>query len=339
MNPSKRNGVLCYAASLLALLCGPLMAATDCAFTNSGSTMSLDADCTTDETIYVPDGWTLDGGGHSITAVDPDGDHFRGAVVANEGAAAHVTSLVVQTSGLANACDGGDDRLRGILFEGASGSITQNTVQNINQGASGCQEGNAIEVRNAPFDGTHPNTVAVDIEHNVVETYQKTGVVCNGDADCTLRFNFVGESATQANLAANSIQYGFGATGVIEHNHVAGNQWLGASDYSASAVLLYEADGTVLQKNNIGGNSDVGVYLLSDGAVVDNNRIFDGGPDGNQTGYDIGLGDWGTGNTITNNKIRGFDDPTNADGQHVISGAAPNPVCFGTGPGCGEVAE
>lgn len=45
-------------------------------------------------------------------------------------------------------------RLRGILFDGAAGSITHNTVTNINQGASGCQEGNGIEVRNGPFDNT-----------------------------------------------------------------------------------------------------------------------------------------------------------------------------------------
>jgi parallel beta-helix repeat protein len=126
---------------------------------------------------------------------------------------------------------------------------------------------------------------------------------------------------------------------VIEHNHVAGNQWIGQSDYAATALLILLADGTVIQKNNIGGNSDVGIYLYGNDAVVDNNRIFDGGPDGNQNDWDTGLGDWGAGNTVTNNKIRGFDDPTNADGQHVIAGGGPNPVCFGTGPGCGEVAE
>ena len=58
-------------------------------------------------------------------------------------------------SGLSNVCDDGDARLRGILFDGTGGSITNNDVVDVRQGAtSGCQEGNSIEVRNEPFDNT-----------------------------------------------------------------------------------------------------------------------------------------------------------------------------------------
>ncbi len=117
----------------------PVQAATTCTFTIAGTTMALDADCTTDETIVVPDGFTLDGQNNAITAADPVSDHFRGGVIENGGTVAHVTRLVVNTSSLANVCDGGADRLRGIMFVGASGSITHNTVEDINQGASGCQ--------------------------------------------------------------------------------------------------------------------------------------------------------------------------------------------------------
>ena len=46
---------------------------TACVFTTSGMTMTLTADCTTDHTILVPQGYTLDGNGNSITAVDPVG--------------------------------------------------------------------------------------------------------------------------------------------------------------------------------------------------------------------------------------------------------------------------
>ena len=127
-----------------------VLATTTCTFTTSGTTMTLNGDCTTDETILIPDGYTLDGNGHTITAVDPSGGHFLGAVVKNAGSTAHVKNLTVTALGLANVCDPPgppDNRLRGILFDGASGSITNNTtVVNINQGASGCQEGNAIEV-------------------------------------------------------------------------------------------------------------------------------------------------------------------------------------------------
>ncbi|MCZ6887591.1 MAG: right-handed parallel beta-helix repeat-containing protein [Gammaproteobacteria bacterium] len=300
--------------------------------------MFLDADCTTDATIGVPNGFTLDGRGHSITAVDPSLGHFVGPVVTNEGSLAYISNLLVQAQDLRNVCDGGADRLRGIMFEGASGAIWQNTVQGINQGSSGCQEGNGIEVRNAPFDGTHPATVTVEISHNVVGEYQKTGIVCNGDVVCDIHHNFISESATQETLAANSVQLGFGATGTVSMNRIAGNQWLGASNFAATAVLIFAADGVTIQRNNIGGNSDVGVFLIAGGALVDNNRIFDGGPDGPHG--DFGLIDFGSTNVVTNNKIRGFVDASNADGQVIIFGgpADPHPVCFGTGSDCGLAA-
>lgn len=300
---------LMFAAITLLLQSTPTMAVSDCTFTNKGSTMKLDGDCVTDETILIPDGFTLDGKNHTITAVDPPAGHFTGAVVTNAGTNASVKNLTVTVSGLSNVCDGGDDRLRGILLEDASGSITHNTVIGINQGPSGCQEGNAIEVRNAPYDGTHPNTLFVEIAHNQVFDYQKTGIVANGDVAANIHHNAVGASATQENLAANSIQVGFGATGSVTHNNIDGNQWMGTSDFVATAVLIYAANGVEVSKNNIRGNSDIGMYFLGDDGIVNNNRIFDEGPDHPNSSYDYGLGNWGLDNTVTNNKVHGFEFP------------------------------
>jgi len=77
---------------LVILLLAPLSEAT-CTFTTVGSTMTLDGDCTTDATILVPNGFTLDGAGYTITAEDPSGSHFLGAVVKNEGPFAVVKNL------------------------------------------------------------------------------------------------------------------------------------------------------------------------------------------------------------------------------------------------------
>lgn len=285
-------------------------AASGCVFVDDGSSWRLTADCTTDETIMVPDGYTLNGNGFTITAVDPAGGHFTGAVVANAGTTAHVNRLTVTAFDLANVCDGGADRLRGIMFEGASGSITHSSVLGINQGPSGCQEGNAIEVRNAPFDGTHPGTKTVEVSHNTILDYQKTGIVANGDVDVTITHNRVGASATQENLAANSIQLGFGATGYVGHNRIDGNQWMGTSDFAASAVLVYLADGVVLDQNFIRGNSDIGIFFYANDGVVTKNKIYDDGADHPDSGYDIGLGNYGTGNTVDKNKVsKAFDSP------------------------------
>lgn len=272
-----------------------------------GKVAHLTDNITTDDTITIPDGYTLSGHGFTITGVDGSGN-FIGAVVRNAGATAHVADLFVTVDSLANVGQSGDNRLRGILFEGCSGSIKNCFVMGINKGASGHQEGNAIEIRNAPFDGTHPNTQQVSVTHSTVVDYQKTGILANGDVDVTIAHNSIGSSATQLNLAANSVQIGFGARGTVEQNRVDGNQWLGTSDYAATAILLYlSAPGCIVSKNIIQGNSDLGIYAYADSVTADNNKIFDNGEDGGH--YDIGFGDYGAGNAFTNNKVRGFDTP------------------------------
>ena len=56
------------------------------------------------------------------------------------------------------------------------------------QGANGdgCQEGNAIEARNAPFDKTGSDKM-VSITDNTVTEYQKSGIVANGSVAATIR--------------------------------------------------------------------------------------------------------------------------------------------------------
>ena len=218
------------------------------------TTIRLTADCTTDHTLLVPDGWTLNGAGFTITAVDPAGGHFLGAVVKNGGASANVTNLTVTASGLANVCDDGDNRLRGILFEGAAGSITNNVVTNVNQGPSGCQEGNAIEVRNAPFDLTGPD-VAVTIDGNVANGYIKNGITANGSVAATITNNVVtGSGPVGVPLAAqNGIQVAYGATAVIRGNTVSGNDYTPKS-YVACGLLLYQAGGVRASGNTYFGN-------------------------------------------------------------------------------------
>jgi hypothetical protein len=296
-------------------------AANDCVFAtnNKNKTMRLAADCTTDATILIPDKFTLDGQGFSITAKDPPLGSFIRGVISNAGGIAHVTNVIVDTANLSIVChsDGSfatpDHRLRGILFESASGSITKNMVLNINQGASGCQEGNAIEVRNPPFDGTHPATKSVNISNNRIFDWQKGGIIANGDVKVKIEDNIVGASATQANLAANSIQIGFGGKGEIKNNLIEGNSWC-CEDAAASAILLIDtSSGVEVENNNInlvGGNADVGIFILTNNAKVRKNRVYDVGPDGF---YDIGIGDYGLGNVILGNKVRCFDIPFDTD--------------------------
>lgn len=283
-------------------------AATTCTFTTIGTVMHLDGDCMTDTSIIVPDGMTLDGNGYTITVIDPVGG-FLGGVIENGGTTAHVQNVMIDAGNLANGCKGGDDRLRGILFEGASGTIQHNTILALNKGASGCQEGNGIEVRNAPFDGTHPNTQTVTIAHNSVNNWQKTGIVVNGDVTADITHNHIGDSATEANLAANSIQVGFGAGGAVTHNQVAGNQWCGPSNFVATGLLIFDAeDSMTIDLNFVNDNADVGLYHIADNASLNNNKFFDvGAADCNVNDYDWGIYNDGAGNVFTHNKIKDYE--------------------------------
>jgi hypothetical protein len=202
-------------------------------------------------------------------------------------------------AGLANVCDTKRPAPRH-MFEDASGSITQNSVvgtraERVPGGTRSGAEGT--------FDATiRRRRPSRSPQH---DQSQKTGIVADGDVDVWITTTS-SAPPPQANLAANSIQLGFGALGIVEHNIVDGNQWLGASDFAATAILLFAADAPVVRQNNIRGNSDVGIYVFADGATVDNNRVFDEGADGSHG--DFGIFNDGD-NLVTNNKVRGFDTP------------------------------
>jgi nitrous oxidase accessory protein NosD len=162
-----------------------------------------------------------------------------------------VRNLTVTASSLNNVCDDGDNRLRGILLDGASGSITGNTVTGINQGASGCQEGNAIEVRNAPFDNTGVDKV-VTVSDNEVSDYQKGGIISNGSVNVTVVDNTVDGVGPVDYIAQNGVQFGFGATGVAESNAISDNFYTGPD--LGCGLLFFEADSVKQKKNTFSGN-------------------------------------------------------------------------------------
>ena len=226
----------------LVLTSGP----ADCVFTDDGDTMTLQNDCTTDHTIDVPDGYTLDGGGHTITAIDPDGSHFVGAVVQNAGHEASVTDLGVRAD-VATTCDGGENGLAGIRLDGASGSITGNRIIGLEQGAAGdgCQEGDAIEVLN----GTGESQTQVTISDNEVVDYQKTGILVDGPVAAVVTGNTVDGYGPVTFIAQNGIQVSDGASALVDENSVSDNYYTPKS-YVACGLLIVDAGGVKIGKAN-----------------------------------------------------------------------------------------
>ena len=332
-----------WLGAVLAVCSSAAGAANTCLVSTSKSTITLQGDCTTDASLVIPDGMTFNLNGHTVTAVDPPGGHFVGGIVQNGGARASVTNGTLRTSGaLADVCDAGADRLRGVLFDGASGAITNLRVLDINQnnGAtlSGCQEGNAIEVRNF---GSSPTTVTVVIDGNIVAGYQKTGIIVNGDSDGTVTNNTVTGAGPQGFIAQNGIQIGFGATAKVKFNTVSGNAYTGNSTVSGGVIVVagpfYGSDysvGNQVQNNTLTGN-DIGVWLsqidasgnpppTQTNAKVDHNTIGNAALT-NGLPYQAGVADQGNNDKIINNAISGAGyDPATAPGATFAVDADPS---------------
>jgi len=268
-------GLICAVTWLGAL--PAVRAETDCQWQEAGSTRSLRGDCQTDETLLVPDGFTLDGRGHRITAVDPASGAFAGAVVRNAGASAHVRRLLIDAGNLGAVCHPAtpeDTRLRAILLQDADGSITENQVLAVNQGASGCQEGNAIEVRSST------RLVEVLISGNRIQHFQKTGIVLIGTIDAGVYANRVEGEGPVNYIAQNGIQLSSDVSGSVKLNQISGLDYTGTDAAAAGIALNNLADPVEISLNRV-ERAQVGIYLSASSNVrvtgnTVRNSILDG---------------------------------------------------------------
>jgi hypothetical protein len=282
-------------------------ASNNCNFINVGAEMRLTNNCTTTATIYVPQGRTLNGQWYQITAIDPVGGSFNGAVVENAPGATQVNIRSVRITASALQINCAVD-LAGIRLYEASGTIENNQITNLNQANSGCQLGNSIEVY-TDFPGATLRTVV--IRGNTIRSFMKTGILVDGNVRADIRNNVIGASANQAVLAANSIQVGSGASGGIHLNQIAGNSWTGDNIYAATAIIIFDtAPGFFVRNNGIQGNADVGILVYSNNASITLNGLNESGPDGF---FDEGIYICGTGNTLSNNGINGYTTPVFVD--------------------------
>ncbi len=223
---------------------------TACAFTTSGTTMTLVADCETDHTILVPNGFTLDGAGNTITAVDPAGGHFLGAVVRNGGTTANVTNLEITASGSPTSATAA------MTVYAASSSTTRRARSPTSTCTASARDSRVAR------KGTRSRSVtsherdaalAVTIANNTVTDYQKNGITVNGAVSATVTGNTVTGAGPITYIAQNGIQVGFGATAFIRGNAVSGNDYTPAGT-SACGLLFFDAAGVKQQANHLFAN-------------------------------------------------------------------------------------
>lgn len=223
---------------------------TSCHFADDpvNKTKTLEGNCTTTETISIGDGYTLDGNHFTITAVEPSSGAFTGPIISATNVTASVHDLTVTANNLSGACGA----LSGIYFFNTTGTISNNTVTNVNRGPNGCQDGNGIEVRNTVDAADY---VAVTLSGNTVNGYNKNGITANGSVSVEITNNTVtGSGPLGLGFAAqNGIQISRGATGVVKSNVVSGNDYTPKS-YVACGLLLYMAEGVRVSSNDLFNN-------------------------------------------------------------------------------------
>ncbi|WP_375769604.1 right-handed parallel beta-helix repeat-containing protein [Archangium gephyra] len=302
---------------------GPTCTRPPCLFSLEDGRLSLAADCTTDATLLIPDGYTFDGAGHTVTVVDPPGQAFKGAVIRNRGATARVRGVTVTASGLKDLCFLGAEGLRGIWLEGASGEVVDSEVNGLLKGTdSGCQDGFGIEVSNG--DASR-GPFRVEVLRNRVSAFLKNGIVASGAVEVTLADNTVEGGGPVASVARNGILVHNGARARVTGNRVSGNAYTGASATGTGIVVKVDpgaplVSGLVVEGNTFTDN-DIGIYLFQDAgdppdasarARIANNVLQHGAV--TNPAYQAAIVDYyATGSVITSNQISGAGyDPATA---------------------------
>src|SRR5262245_16909629 len=233
---------------------------TACAGTTVGTTFTLTANCDTEVPLTVPNGFTLDGGGHEITAHDPAGGGLwpgavtPGAVVSNAGTSMTVNNLIIRGTGFATNC-AGSATLLGLFFNDADGSATNVTVVDITQ-HSGCQTGTGIRAN--ALAGTARTVTLTGV---TVTGFQKNGVTGSGQITLNVTGSTIGppDAHPPGLIATNSVQYGVGgAGGTFTGNTVIGSGF-GANTNVSTGILLFNASQVTIANNTITGDgTDIG---------------------------------------------------------------------------------
>ena len=113
----------------------------------------------------------------------------------------------------------------GVAFMTAGGSIKSVTLNNIGQ-TTGCQAGRAIVVWNT---GAAAPRRSVEIENNIVTSYNKNGIDVRGNVDATIIGNTVTGKASRSTTSPRTASSSIGADTVAQvwGNKVSGNYYTG----------------------------------------------------------------------------------------------------------------
>ena len=268
------------AAGLVSLSSDPSFATNNCIFVTKGKTMSLRNDCTTDATIYVPNGFALLGSGYSITAVDPVGGNFQGAVVRNSGRAVTINYVKIR-SNVQDVCNSVEQGIVGIGLDNVNANMlgVDVTINKGNTGMSTCEEGIAVDVTNsAPAGSKPPKTY---IKNSTFNNNQWIGVRTSGFTMLRLQNSIITGAGPNPYVSQRGVDLRSGAKGQLIQNTINNHTHQPLMGVPAVGVLLTNAAvGTLVDRNMISTN-DIGVHIDGGtGVNVTNARVTSSLQDG-----------------------------------------------------------
>ncbi len=173
----------------------------------------------------------------------------------------------------------GGARFYGVYYFAAGGSFTDSKITRVRDASfSGVQSGHAF-FANHTYDVILAQTVTVN--NNIIEDYQKTGVLINElNTQGIVTNNIItGQNIPNVN-GQNGVQFGYGAYGTITGNTISNNIYNGPSADVATGILLAGAgvnfsntatgNATTIGGNILSGN-EAGLYADAGGFGYDSN--------------------------------------------------------------------
>ena len=173
--------------------------------------------------------------------------------------------LTVDGAGLGNA----NNSFTGVAYYNAGGQIMNVTVVDVRDTPiSGAQHGTGIL---GHVDNASAHTLIVD--NADVSGFQKSGVLFSGTGlTVDLKNSTVTGAGSIAFTAQNGVQISGGALGSVTGNTVSGFSYTPAT-YASTGLLVYPTGGTITVSGNTVENSQVGIWYVSGGGLIDNNTV------------------------------------------------------------------
>jgi parallel beta-helix repeat protein len=223
----------------------------------------------------------------------------------------------------------------GVYVGGAGGSATieNDNVSEIraapSENLNGCQDGVGIGVGNGA--SSPPDHGTATIESDVIENYQKDGILVDGGASDVssapeITNNVISGIGPTSVIGSNGIEVDDSSTATIANNHVSGNQYTPPA-YQGSGILLYSPGAVSVSSNTLSAN-DIGIYAYDPSAAVTvgQNSVTNDTTNADSEGIQL---DDVSGGSVTGNTVSGgyvgidvFDGTTGATIQsNTVTGA------------------